>query len=465
MQLNASASVKRVVREKRLVRSTLQDAQDTLLHSLAVMSQSGLESTVPHLVQLHCLTAVQDTLPQTSPNPSASDAPPGFAPKVADTPPAPSSLLAHMWPFHDSPSTASWRPATGHCSAHDNPKPMLQLLRVHQQLDSKQKQSICQRLRLGVMHAAATSHNYKLAERLGGALQAPTEAASSWHCAAKLLQTQIAHDSGDLNATAAARHLQPVLVSLQSLPADVGDKRQVAAVRLQVLLQLAEWSGSGESLLSTAATDGVQGVLRQIISDHKAAGSRVPADGHSSMQGQCLHAAVSSMPQSAAALLAYGDYLHSICQHDSDDNTAPRKHSQHDQIAAAELSPIGAGARQVQALQVYCLYLASASQSTSSAGDSLDCTPMLLKVLELVTESSDLVDMVMQAMSSVPQLVWRAVVPQLFALLAHEDSAISGLAQRLLHDLSCVDIAAVLYPVLVESKRAEKGQNAQQRSF
>ena len=461
MQLNATASVKRVVREKRLVRSTLQDAQDTLLHSLAVTSQLGPASTVPHLVQLHCLTAVQDTLPQTSPNPSATDAPPGFAPIVVDTPPAPSLLLTHMWPFHDAPSAAGWSPATGHWSAHDNPKPMLQLLRVHQQLDGKQKRSVCQRLRLGAMHAAATSHNYKLAERLGGALQAPTEAASSWQCAAKLLQTQIAHDTGDLDAAAATQQLQPVLVSLQTLPADARDKRQVAAVQLQVLLQLAEWSSSGESLLSTSSLDGDQGALRQIISDREVAGVRFLADGHPSVQGQYLHAAVSSMPQSAAALLAYGDYLHSICQDDSDDGTGAHKHSQHDRFTAAEVSPTGAGARQVQALQAYCLYLASASQSTSSAGDSLDCTPVLLKVLELVRESSDLVDTVMQAMLSVPQLVWRNVVPQLFALLAHDDPAISGLAQRLLYDLSCVDAAAVLYPALVESKRVEKGKNSQ----
>ncbi|KAL0031856.1 hypothetical protein WJX79_000268 [Trebouxia sp. C0005] len=59
---------------------------------------------------------------------------------------------------------------------------------------------------------------------------------------------------------------------------------------------------------------------------------------------------------------------------------------------------------------------------------------------------------------AIPVLVWRAVVPQLFAILSHEDTGVWGWAQDLLQRLEQLDPAAVLYPALVESKRISKGQ-------
>ena len=62
-----------------------------------------------------------------------------------------------------------------------------------------------------------------------------------------------------------------------------------------------------------------------------------------------------------------------------------------------------------------------------------------------------------ESLQGLPPLTWRPVVPQLFALLAHDNAALSGLAESLLHHLGSVDAAAALYPALVESKRIEQG--------
>ena len=55
--------------------------------------------------------------------------------------------------------------------------------------------------------------------------------------------------------------------------------------------------------------------------------------------------------------------------------------------------------------------------------------------------------------------MWRAVAPQLFALLAHSEEEVARLAGELLQGLQMLDPAAVLFPALVESKRISSGQS------
>ena len=454
MQLHASAPVKqRAAREKRIVRSMLQDAQDTLFQSLAVVAQSGLDHTLPHLVQLHCLTAVQDTLPLATPNPAASDAPPGFAPKVTDAPPAQSSLLTHMWPFSES-QCASWGMNPDHWAAQD-PKPMLQLLRVHQQLKDKQQDSTCQRLRLAAMHSASASGNHKLASRLLADVQALSEEGDISWCASRLLDTQRALSGGDLDTATAYQQLEQILQALHNSSASNRQHPQFTSIQLQVMLQLAKWSGSTTSSASAVTDWNVSHMLHQpsVTPLDPSLWEDIQAVDQAHDQEPYLSSAVCNVPRSAAAWLAYADCIHTCSV------TSLRDNMVKDAVYVDCDSGIS---RCFDAVQAYCRHLALASQTMGPAGKPEDCTAALLKVLHLVTTSavspSEVgLSAMTECLQGLPPLTWRPVVPQLFALLAHDNAALSGLAESLLHHLGSIDAAAVLYPALVESKRIEQG--------
>lgn len=458
LQLHTSAPAKqRVVREKRVARSMLQDAQDTLLQSLAITSQSGLDQTVPHLVQLHCLAAVQETLPPVAPNSSDVDAPPGFAPKVVEVPLLQTSMLTRLWPFSDLSNQAPWSTQAVNHPA-DNPEPMLKLLRVHQHLKDNHRHDVQQRLRLATMHAASASHNYKLATRL----VADVQAGSLWWCSACLRETQTAHERGKLDTNTAVHQLGQILESLQNKPA-----AHLSSVPVQVLLQLAKWSAKREPSASTVDANLLR-LVQQLSKDHGVS-ELSTSNGHTSSQETYLHAAISIASQSAIAWLAYADYLNGTSQHNSSKHAVDDVSVQQDQLAALQQgrnqdteASTESDHRCSEALQAYCRYLVLGSQSKGSADAPEDNTAVLLKVLQLASTlaaSAEMLTAATEALHSVPQLLWRAVVPQLFALLAHEEDAVSKLAQGLLQDLGSFDAATVLYPALVESKRVDKGRH------
>ncbi len=164
MQLHAHSSAKqRPGRDKRLIRTLLQDSKDTLLQSLSVTAQTGLHNTTSQLTALHCLAAVQESVPAPVAALAAVDAPPGFAPKAVEPSPQLQPAFAlWLWPFGNGlpqEADANQWPV-------EDPQPLLQLLRVHKVLASKGKQEVPQQLLLNAVQSAAASGNHCLANRL-----------------------------------------------------------------------------------------------------------------------------------------------------------------------------------------------------------------------------------------------------------------------------------------------------------
>lgn len=475
MQLHAPASAKqRSGRDKRLIRSMLQDSKDTLLQSLAVTAQTGLHNATAQLTALHCLTAVQESVPAPAAALPSVDAPPGFAPKTAE--PVSHPLFAlKLWPFGDG-CAQDLQPYQ--CPAQD-PQPLLQLLRVHKVLASKGKQQLL----LDAVQSAAASGNHHLADRLTADL-ASQDTQGVLSVKLQLLRLQHQHSTGAIDDASASDQLSDLLLPMLQTKAPSAQV-EIASLQAQAIVQLTHWwqaslsksdgSNNGTFHASLGQRSEVLNSLKEIMQGDGSIQPYLPSDAPD--QAMCLAAAVKLTSGSASAWLAYAEYLHSLCYPAPSPN-APQAHAPAQ--AEAPASPTAADTlssashdghpvennevkQQIatEMVKAYCAHLRLAAQSVGQAGLPEDHMPVLLKLLHLASEDhviSDALHALKSESRTIPVLTWRAVVPQLFALLVHECADVWGLALELLQALQCVDPAVVLYPVLVESKRISKGR-------
>ena len=475
MQLHAPASAKqRAGRDKRLIRSMLQDSKDTLLQSLAVTAQTGLHNATAQLTALHCLTAVQESVPAPAAALPSVDAPPGFAPKTAEPITHPLFALS-LWPFGDGCAQDlqpyQW-PA-------QDPQPLLQLLRVHKVLASKGQQQLL----LDAVQSAGASGNHLLADRLTADI-ASQDTQGVLSVKLQLLRLQHQHSTGGIDDASASGQLFNLLLPLLQTKAP-SEQVELASLQAQAIVQLAHWwqaspsrhdgSNNGTFHANLGQRSEVLNSLKEIVQGGGSIQPYLPCG--SPDQAICLAAAVKLTSGSASAWLAYADYLHSLCYPASSPNppqahAPPQAEAPASPTAADTLSSASHDSHPVENDQVkqqiatemvkaYCAHLRLAAHSVGQAGVPEDHMPVLLKLLHLASEDhivSDALHALKSESSTIPVLTWRAVVPQLFALLVHECADVWGLALELLQALQCVDPAAVLYPVLVESKRISKGR-------
>lgn len=484
MQLHAHSSAKqRPGRDKRLIRTLLQDSKDTLLQSLSVTAQTGLRNTTGALTALHCLAAVQESVPAPAAALAAVDAPPGFAPKAVEPSPQLQPAFApRLWPFGNGlpqeTDVNQW--------PVKDPQPLLQLLRVHKVLAAKGKQEVPPQLLLSAVQSAAASGNDCLADRLIADNTANIKDRDGLlSLKLHLLKFQPEYSSGSVDSTSASKQLWNLVKPLLERKAPAAETEWVS-LQAHALLQLALWcKAPSPDQQGSQADDSIQrlGQLSQVICSLAA---KVIADGTSgtqpylppdaSDQAVCLGAAVKLVPWSASAWLAYADYLHTLCHPAATHQNLPALQSSPEAEAPALAISVDTSKPHssdnnlledhtkehviIEMVKAYCTHLQLAAQSSGQAGVPEDHMPILLKLLQLLSGDS-MAPGVFQALSSgtkeIPVLVWRAVVPQLFALLAHEDTGVWGWAQELLQRLEQLDPAAVLYPALVESKRISKG--------
>ena len=488
MQLHAPSSIKqRAGRDKRAIRSMLQDSRETLLQSVAVAAQTGVQNTHAHLAALHCITAVQDSVPAPPAAAlSAADAPPGFAPKASAEPSALSPFALKLWPFigsasHDN-SPCRW--------PVEDTTPLLQMLRVHKLLASKSKQQVPLQLLVEVLQSASAlaSHSPSLAQRLVEEVKSVSpEEHNLVASKLDLLELQLLHSKGGTQSSFAAEKLWGLL-SLQISEASTQSASPSAAqpahhnsspAVAEALLQLGSWCKLLDKTSFGRRTD-MYAIIREVA--HDGSGSShtyLPSDA--SDGALCWAAAVKLVPSSAAAWLAYADYLHILSQSRLQDNISrPQLTGKDDHISLPgsqgsetaddiQSNQLSANSTELKSdnheasiamVKAYCTYLRLSVQSTGQAGLPEDPMPVLLKLLQLLS-GDQLVPKVLQAfqagMEAVPVLTWRPVVPQLFALLAYADAGVWNLAQKLLQALELLDPAAILYPALVESRRSSKG--------
>ena len=471
MQLYAPSTVKqRAGRDKRVVRTMLQDSRETLLQSIAVTAQTGLQNVTAHLAALHCVMAVQNSVPVPAAALSAADAPPGFAPKPSPEPSAPSPFALKLWPFGNN----ARRQAHPRQWPAKDPGPLLQLLRVHKVLASKSKQQVPQQLLAGILQSAsaAAAHSPSLAKRLLQEVREANRNQTSLTARTHLLELQQLHRRGGSHSSSAIEQLCDHVATTLPNGLTGGSLQQgPAQSAVEAILQLANWSETSNGTAIGRQAE-VLGRLRDVaVCDSEVSGSYMPSDA--SDQALCLAAAVRLAPSSAAAWLAYADYLHSLCnpQRSTTLLQSPTPASSQGSAEAAgesqpdsDKSDVQNSSDQetlVQMIKAYCTYLKLAAQSVGQAGLPDDHMPVLLKLLQLLNLDElvpEGLHALMAGVEAVPALTWRCVVPQLFALLAHQDAGVWQLAQELLQALEMLDPAAVLYPALVESRHSNTGK-------
>ncbi len=485
MQLHAHSSAKqRPGRDKRLIRTLLQDSKDTLLQSLSVTAQTGLHNTTAQLTALHCLAAVQESVPApVAAALAAVDAPPGFAPKAVEPSAQPQLAFAiRLWPFGDDlpqeADVSQW--------PVQDPQPLLQVLRVHKVLAAKGKQAVPQRLLLNAVQSAAASGNHRLADRLAADYTASSkDRESPLALKLHLLRSKTQYSTGSVDSTSASEQLWNLVKPSLERKAPAAET-EPASLQAQALLQLALWcKAPSPDQQGSQADHSIQSLGQQsqvirrlkVIADG-ASGPQPYLPPEASDQAVCLGAAVKLVPGSAFAWLAYADYLHTLCHPAATHQNPPAAQSSPDTEAPGLTNSVDAAAPHssdnnlledhtkehviIEMVNAYCTYLQLAAQSSGQASLPEDHMPILLKLLQLLS-GDNTVPGAFQAISSgtraIPILVWRAVVPQLFAMLAHEYTGVWGWAQELLQRLEQLDPAAVLYPALVESKRISKGRS------
>lgn len=474
MQLHAPSPVKqRAGRDKRIIRTILQDSRETLLQSIAVTAQTGLQNVTAHLAALHCVTAVQDSVPAPAAVLSAADAPPGFAPKPSTEPSAPITFALKLWPFGDNAQVQ----AQPRQWPVENPGPLLRLLRVHKVLASKSKQQVPEQLLADILQSAsaAASHSPSLAKRLIKEVRDASQDQLSPTLLAQLLllELQQLHRRGGTDSSSAVEQLWDHVGStlphaLQRASSNRLQHRPAHSV-VEAVLQLSKWcQASDGTTVSRQAVDRLREVA--VGSSSEESGSYLSSD--TSDQALCLAAAVKLAPSSANAWLAFADHLHSLCnlQRSTTPLQASGPASSQGSAEAADESQPDSGKSDVQnsinqetlikMIKAYCTYLKLAAQSVGQAGLPEDQMPVLLKLLQLLNLdvlAPEGLHALRAGVESVPVLTWRCVVPQLFAVLAHQDAGVWQLAQELLQALEMLDPAAVLYPALVEIRRSNMG--------
>ena len=484
MQLHAHSSAKqRPGRDKRLIRTLLQDSKDTLLQSLSVTAQTGLRHTTAQLTALHCLAAVQESVPAPAAALAAVDAPPGFAPKAVEPSAQPHPPFAlRLWPFGDGlPQEAD----VNHGPVQD-PQPLLQLLRVHKVLAAKGKQEVPHRLLFNAVQSAAASGNHGLVDRLAADYTANSkDGGGLLSLKLHLLRYKPHYSTSSVESTSASKQLWNLVKPFleRKIPAA---EAELDPLQAQALLQLALWCKApspdqpGRQDVHSVESLGQQSQVihsLKVIADG-ASGLQPYLPPEASDQAVCLGAAVKLVPVSASAWLAYADYLHTWCHsaathqnphvaHSSPEAEAPTLANSLDTTTprSGDSNLLEDHTKEhviIEMVKAYCTHLQLAAQSSGQAGVPEDHMPILLKLLQLLS-GDDTVPGALQALSSgttaIPVLVWQAVVPQLFAMLAHEDAGVWGWAQELLQRLEQLDPAAVLYPALVESKCIGKGSS------
>ena len=474
MQLQGPSPIKqRASRDKRAIRSMLQDSRETLLQSIAVTAQTGLQNVSAHLAALHWVTAVQDSVPAAAVVLSAADAPPGFAPKPPTEASAPSPFAHKLWPFGgDAPPQPRRWPLGGAA-------PLLQLLRVHKGLASKGKHQVPQQLLADTLQSAsaAATHSPSLAKQLIQEVKDvnTNQPNSSLSARLHLLELQQLHNRGGSDSSSAFEQLSHHVASTLSDPlksASTGSTQSGSThPGLEALLQLAKWYHASHGVMFGRHAEILDRLKEIALGSSKASGSYLPSGA--SDQALCLAAAVKLAPASATAWLAYADYLHSLCElqpfalppqpstpASSQGSAGAGDHSQPDSDKSDMLNS-SSRETTAQMVKAYCTYLKLAVQSIGQAGLPEDHMPVLLKLLQLLSQDElapEVVHALRAGVESVPVLTWRCVVPQLFALLAHQHAGVWQLAQELLQALEALDPAAVLYPALVESRRSNTGQ-------
>lgn len=476
MQLHAPSPVKqRAGRDKRAIRTMLQDSRETLLQSLAVSAQTGLQNITSHLAALHCVVSVQESVPAPAPVLSAANAPPGFAPKAPTEPSAPSPFAHKLWPFGDD---AQQHPQPRQWPVQDV-APLLQLLRVHKVLASKSKKQIPQQLLADILFSAsaAATHSPSLSHRLVQEVKSVSSDQPSPTLSAQLhlLELQQLHHRGGSNSSSAFEqlwnHVETTLPDALSAGSSDGPQRGLTQPVVQAVLQLAKWSQTSNGTMTTTRQAEMLGKLREVaLGSSEASEPYLPLDA--SPPGLCLAAAVKLAPASATAWLAYADYLHSLCSLHmsstllqsstpaSSQGSAETAHNSQPGSDESDTLDPSNGEILSHMVKAYCTHLKLAAQSVGLAGLPEDHMPVLLKLLQLLSMDElppECLQAIRAGVESVPVLTWRCVEPQLFALLAHQDAGVWQLAQQLLQALELLDPAAVLYPALVESRRSNTG--------
>ena len=469
MQLHAPSTVKqRAGRDKRVIRTMLQESRETLLQSIAVTAQTGLQNVSGHLAALHCVTAVQDSVPAPAAVLSPTDAPPGFAPKPSSEPSALSLFALKLWPFGHN---AQWQVQQRQWPAED-PGPLLQLLRVHKVLASISQQQVPQQLLTDILQSAwaAAAHSPSLGKRLLQEVREANPNHTSLTARICLLELQHLHNRGGSDSPSALQQLwDHVAAILPDGLKGAGLQQGPAQSAVEAILQLASWSETSNGTATGRQAEVLDRLRDVAIRDSEGvSGSYLPSDA-----SVCLAAAVRLGPWSATAWLAYADCLHSLCNLQPS-TTLPQSptpaSSQGSAKAADESQPhsdksdMQNSSNQgtlVQMIKAYCTYLKLAAQSVGQAGLPEDHMPVLLKLLQLLNMDElgpEGLHAIRTGVQSVPVLTWWCVVPQLFALLAHQDAGVWQLAQELLQALEMLDPAAVLYAALVESRRSDTGK-------
>lgn len=469
MQLHAPSPVKqRAGRDKRVIRTMLQDSREMLLQSVAVTAQTGLKNVTDHLAALHCVAAVQESVPAPAAVLSAADAPPGFAPKPSTEHSASSAFALKLWPFGDM--------AQQHAQPRQWPVeasgPLLQLLRVHKVLASKSEQEVPQQLLADILHSAsaAATHSPSLATRLIGEVKdaRQDQLSPTLSAGVHLLELQQLHRRGGSDSSSAVEQLWGHVASTLPDPLQRASSNRLqyrpAHLVVESLLQLADWSRTASGKTAGRQAETLCRLREVALGSSETSGSYLPSN--ISDQALCLAAAVKLAPSSATAWLAYADYLHSLCNLL---RSTPLLQASSSQGAAEESQPDSDNSAVTnscdreslkQMIKAYCTYLKLAAQSVGQAGLPEDHMPVLLKLLQLLNldELAPEGLLALRAgVESIPVLTWRCVVPQLFALLAHQDAGVWQLAQELLQALEMLDPAAVLYPALVEVRRSTTG--------
>ena len=472
MQLHAPSPVKqRAGRDKRAIRTMLQDSREMLLQSIAVSAQTGLQNITGHLGALHCIVAVQESVPAPAPVLSAADAPPGFAPKASTEPSAPSPFALKLWPFGDDaqqhPQPRGW--------PVEDAAPLLQLLRVHKVLASKSKQQIPQQLLADILlsASAAATHSPSLSQRLVQEVKNISSDQPSPTLSAQLhlLELQQLHNRGESSSSSAVEQLWSHVETTMpdALTAGSRSAQEVA----EAMLQLAKWSQASNGTMTSTRQAEMLSRLREVaLGSSEASEPCLPLNA--SPPALCLAAAVKLAPASATAWLAYADYLHSLCSlHPSStllqssipassQGCAETAHnSQPGSDESDMLDPQSNWQILTQMVKAYCTHLKLAAQYVGLTGLPEDHMSVLLKLLQLLNMEElapECLQAIRAGVESIPVLTWRCVVPQLFALLAHQDAGVWQLAQQLLQALELQDPAAVLYPALVESRRSNSGK-------
>lgn len=477
MQLHAPSPLKqRAGRDKRAIRTMLQDSRETLLQSIAVSAQTGLQNITGHLAALHCVVAVQESVPAPAPVLSAADAPPGFAPKAPTEPSAPSPFALKIWPFGDD---AQQHPQPRQWPIQDV-APLLRLLRVYKVLASKSKQQIPQQLLADILlsASAAATHSPSLSQRLVQEVKniSPEQPSPTLSAQLHLLELQQLHNKGGSNSASAFEQLWDHVATTLPDPLTAGSsdglQRESTQSVAEAMLQLAKWSQTSHGMMTSTRQAEMLARLKGVaLGSSEASEPYLPLDA--SPPALCLAAAVKLAPASATAWLAYADYLHSLCSlHpsstllQSSTPASPRGSAEtahNSQPGSDESGMLDPSSWQTltQMVKAYCTHLKLAAQSVGLAGLPEDHMSVLLKLLQLLSMEElapECLEAIRAGVESIPVLTWRCVVPQLFALLAHQDAGVWQLAQQLLQALELQDPAAVLYPALVESRRSNSGK-------